>query len=421
MSTPRVAGRVVIVGAGLAGFSAADQLRALGHAGPITMIDSEPQTYDRPPLSKRLFDDDFTVDSLAFASAEKLDGKGIGTRFGSAVVSIDPDGEYVTLDDGSVIEADTVLLTLGGRARTLQIPGVDLPGVHTLRSFADAIAIRDRARVGTRAVVIGAGLIGAELASSLLHVGAEVTIVDPVAVPLLPAVGELLATHLHGMHAARGIHVVVGVTAAVEEADGHLVVVVDDGPRLSADLVVIGVGLVPNTELAADAGLATDNGILVDEAYRTTSPNIFAAGDVARRREGDGTLRRREEHWEAAQLSGQHAAYGMLGVDVPARGAAWFWSDRHGVHLEATGRLSGAGELIVRDGGAHPTVFLVEGGFLVGAAAVDDNNTVRAARRLIDQRIPVAVGDLADPSVALRSLLRASRSLPAVPLGGTSD
>ncbi|GAA5036112.1 NAD(P)/FAD-dependent oxidoreductase [Microbacterium fluvii] len=409
MSTPRDAGRVVIVGAGLAGFSAAEQLRALGHEGPITLIDSEPAAYDRPPLSKRLFDDDFTVDSLAFATAEKLQAKRIDAIFGRTVASIDPSGEYVSLDDGSVVEADTVLLTVGGRARTLQIPGNDLPGVHVLRSFADAVAIRDRVAPGTRGVVIGAGLIGAELASSLLHAGAGVTLVDPVAVPLLPAVGEVLATHLHDMHATHGVEVVVGVTAAIEQHGDRLVVAVDEGPRLEADLVVVGVGLVPNTELAADAGIETDNGILVDAAYRTSAPRVFAAGDVARRRDDDGSLHRREEHWEAAQLSGQHAAYGMLGLEVPARGATWFWSDRHGVHLEATGRLSGPGEIVVRDGGAHPAVFLVEDGVLVGAAAVDDNNTVRAARRLIDQRIPVSEAELADPGVALRSLLRAAR------------
>jgi len=409
MTMPRAAGRVVIVGAGLAGFSAAEQLRALGHDGSITLIDSEPAAYDRPPLSKRLFDEDFTVESLAFSTAEKLTNKGIDALFGRTVTSIDPDAATAVLDDGTVVEADTLLLTVGGRARTLPVPGMRLPGVHVLRSFDDAIAIRDRVVDGTRAVVIGAGLIGAELASSLLLAGAAVTLVDPVAVPLVPAVGELLAGHLHQMHAVHGIDVIVGLTAGVEPADGHLVVTVDQGPRLDADLVIVGVGLVPNTEVAAAAGIDTENGILIDESYRTSASKVYAAGDVSRRRDPDGASHRREEHWEAAQLSGQHAAYGMLGLEVPDRGAPWFWSDRHGIHLEATGRLSGPGELVVREGGAHPAVFLIEQDVLVGAAAVDDNNTVRAARRLIDQRIPVAADELADPAVPLRSLLRAVR------------
>jgi 3-phenylpropionate/trans-cinnamate dioxygenase ferredoxin reductase subunit len=308
-----------------------------------------------------------------------------------------------------VLTADTVLIAVGGRARTLPVPGMELPGVHVLRTFDDAVAIRNRARPGTRAVVIGAGLIGAELASSLLHAGCVVTLVDPVATPLVPAIGELLAERLHGMHAKHGIDVVVGVTAGISHDGAHLSVEVDGGPVLAADLVVVGVGLAPNTELAEQSGLEVDNGILVDGAHRTSAAKVFAAGDVARHRAENGTLHRREEHWEAAQLGGQHSAYGMLGLDVPPRGASWFWSDRHGIHLEATGRLTGPGELVIRDGGAHPAVFLIEDGYLQGAAAVDDNITVRAARRLIDQRLPVTATELADPSVPLRSLLRAAR------------
>lgn len=409
MTTPRDAGRVVVVGSGIAGYSAAVQLRSLGHDGPITLVDSEPAAYDRPPLSKRLFDDDFGLDGLAFDSAEGLARKRIGTRFGRTVVSLDAEALAVELDDGSRLDADTILLTVGGRARSLPVPGAELPGVHVLRSFADAQAIRSRVAPGTRAVVIGAGLIGAELASALVRAGAAVTLVDPSPVPLVPAVGRLLAEHLHGMHRANGVDVVLGRTAEIIPAEGHLVVVVEEGARLDAELVVVGIGLVPDTKLAERAGLETDDGVLVDESYRTSARGVFAAGDVARRRDDAGGLHRREEHWEAARLSGQHAAAGMLGLDVPARGAPWFWSDRHGVHLEATGTLTGPGELVVREGGAHPAVFLVADGLLAGAAAVDDTATVRAARRLIDQRIPVTAGQLGDPALPLRALLRSVR------------
>ncbi len=409
MTLPRDAGRVVIVGGGLAGYSAAEQLRTLGHQGSITIVDSEPASYDRPPLSKKLFDDGFTVESLAFATDEKLAAKNIKTVFGRQATSIDLDAACVTLDDGMILAADTILIATGGYARTLPIPGHDLPGVHMLRTFSDAIRIREAIRSGSSAVVIGAGLIGAELASSLRHAGADVTLVDPVAVPLANAVGEQLAALLHAMHRDHGIGIVVGTPAGIVASDGHLEVQIDDRPPLVADLVVVGVGITPNTQLAEAAGIAVDNGILVGGDYRTSADRVFAAGDVARRRDDDGTLHRRDEHWEAAQLSGQHAAYGMLGLDVPARGATWFWSDRHGIHLEATGRLTGDGEVVVREGAMHPAVFLVDDGLLVGAAAIDDNNTVRAARRLIDQRIPVTAAELADPAVPLRSLVKAAR------------
>ena len=409
MSSPRDAGRVVIVGGGLAGYSAAAQLRVLGHDGSITIVDPEPVPYDRPPLSKKLFEPDFSIDSLAFADEKKLAASAIDARFGRAAVSLDAAAKTVTLDDGSTLPADTVLLATGGRARTLQIPGNDLPGVHVLRTFADAKAVSEAAKSGTRAVVIGAGLIGAELASSMLHAGLTVTLIDPVAIPLVPAVGELIADRLHSMHVEQGIETILGVTATIEQVGESLEVQVDEGPSVTADLVVVGVGIVPNVELAHTAGLEVDNGILISPRYETSVPDVYAAGDVARMRDDDGTLHRREEHWEAAQLSGQHSAYAMLGLDVPARGAPWFWTDRHGIHLEATGRLSGPGEVVVRHAESHPAVFLLDDGVLVGAVAIDDNNSVRAARRLIDQRIPVTAADLADRSIPLRSLLRAAR------------
>lgn len=405
----REAGAVVVIGAGLSGFSAATQLRALGHEGPITVVDSEPGSYDRPPLSKSLFEDDFSIEKLAFASAAELAAKHITTRFGVAVAAIDPAGGSVTLTDGEVLPADTVLIATGGRARQLPIPGGDLPGVQVLRTFSDAAALRDAVVAGTRVAVVGAGLIGAELASALHERGAEVTLIDPVDVPLVPAVGALLATRLHEMHEQHGVRVVTGLTGEFAAVPGGLEVRVVDGPTIQADRIVVGVGIVPNVELAQQAGLEVDNGIVVDESFRTSAAGVFAAGDVAHIRGADGQLQRREEHWEAAQLSGREAAYAMLGLPVPARGASWFWSDRYGIHLEATGRLSGPGEIVTREGGAHPAVFLVADGVLQGAGAIDDTQTVRAARRLIDQQIPVSASELADPAVSLRSLLKAKR------------
>lgn len=405
----RSAGKVVIIGGGLAGYSAATQLRSLGHDDQIIIVDPEPALYDRPPLSKELFADGFGIDQLSFATADELAAKHIDTRLGNRVVSLDPSEARVYLDNGETIEADTVLIATGGRARQLPIPGADLDGVLTLRNYTDAVAIRDRATAGSTAVVIGAGLIGAELASSLQRFGVKVTLVDPVTTPLIPAVGELMAQHLHAMHSRYDVDVVVGVTEKIESAGDKLNVTVDGGPTLSADLVVVGVGIIPNTELAEAAGLDVDNGIIVDSHFRTSAERVFAVGDVARRRTDDGELTRREEHWEGAQLSGREAAYALLGQPLPERGAAWFWSDRHGIHLEAVGRLSGPGELVIREGTDHPAVFLVDGGLLVGAASIDDANTVRAARRLIDQRIPVSADDLADPHKPLRALLKAAR------------
>lgn len=409
MIMARDAGAVIIVGAGLAGYNAAVQLRSLGHEGSLTIVDSEPNTYDRPPLSKRLFDEEFSLDQLSFVGEEELSAKRIETRFGVAVEALDAEARTVKLSDGTVLHADTVLLTTGGRARRLPIPGSDLSGISVLRTFSDALLLRESVSPGTRVAVVGAGLIGAELASSLRDAGAEVTLIDPVETPLVPAVGELIAQRLHAMHAPRGIRVVTGMTSEFAQTSDGLEVRLADGARVPADLVVVGVGIIPNVEIAVDAGIDTDNGVLVDSNYETSAAGIFAAGDVARQRDEHGELSRREEHWEAAQVSGQHAAYGMLEMEIPHRGTSWFWSDRHGCHLEATGRLFGDGELVVREGSDHPAVFLVEDGLLCGAASIDNTQLVRAARRIIDQQIPVTTETLADPTVSLRSLLRAAR------------
>ncbi len=405
---PRDAGRVVIVGGGLAGFSAAENLRRRGHDGPITVVDSQPDLYDRPPLSKELFDDEFGLDRLAFATAEKLAAARIEVRSRHAVTSLDADAPSVTLDSGEILAADTILLATGGRARTLSIEGADSPRVHVLRTLADAEEIRTAVQSGCYAVVIGGGLIGAEIASSLRKAGAVVTLIDPVETPLAPVVGSALATHLHAMHELNGVAVRVGLTTAIEPAGDRVKVVLDSGERLVGDVVIVGVGIVPNVELARDAGIEVDDGILVDDDYRTSAPKVFAAGDVARHRDTDGVRRRREEHWEAAQLDGQAAAAAMLGLAKPARGAPWFWSDRHGAHLEMVGRLVGEGTVVTREAGPHPSVFLLDDGLLVGAASIDDSNVVRAARRIIDQRIPVTSDELADPSVSLRSLLKSA-------------
>jgi NADPH-dependent 2,4-dienoyl-CoA reductase/sulfur reductase-like enzyme len=410
-STPRDPGRVVIVGGGLAGFSAAENLRTLGHHGSITVVDSEPALYDRPPLSKELFDENLSVEQLEFATAEKLAAERIDVVTGHPASAIDPDAASVTLDSGEVLPADTILLATGGRARTLPIPGADSPLVHVLRRLADAEAIRAAVRPGSRAVVIGGGLIGAETASSLRKAGADVTLVDPVETPLAGVVGQTLAAHLHAMHVANGVAVRCGLTTAIEpvaDSRGDRVdVVLDSGERLPADLVIVGVGIVPNVELARDAGIEVDDGILVDDDFRTSAPKVFAAGDVARHRDSDGIRHRREEHWEAAQLNGQAVAATMLGLPKPSRGTSWFWSDRHNIHLEMVGRLTGNGAEVVRESVDHPAVFLIDDGVLVGAASIDDSNLVRAARRIIDQRLPVTAEELADPSLSLRTLLKA--------------
>jgi NADPH-dependent 2,4-dienoyl-CoA reductase/sulfur reductase-like enzyme len=279
--------------------------------------------------------------------------------------------------------------------------------VLVLRTYADAQSIKTALRSGNRAVVVGGGLIGAETASSLHKAGAKVTIVDPAPTPMSGILGQSLAAHLHDIHRLKGIDLVEGSPTAFEPLRDSVEVVLESGDRIPADLVIVGIGIVPNDELARAVGIEVDDGILVDDDFRTSAPKVFAAGDVARRRGSEGKRHRREEHWEAAQLNGRAAAAAILGLPQAPRGASWFWSDRHGMHFEMVGRLVGEGTIVVRESGEHPATFLIHDGLLVGAASIDEPNVVRASRRIIDQRIPVTAAELSDPNVSLRSLLKA--------------
>ena len=225
---------------------------------------------------------------------------------------------------------------------------------------------------------------------------------------MVPAVGLALAERLHQMHAARGISVVTGVPLAItaDEAGHHIAM--DDGQVLPTDLVLVGIGIVPETALAASAGLAIDNGTLVDEHQRTSHPNVYAVGDSSRTRLPDGTLLRRAEHWEHAMHAGTTAAAALLGQELPVHGASWFWSDRHGVHVEGVGSMLGEGVVIVREKAGVPMAsFRLDAqGFMAGCAAIDGGLTVRAARRIIDRRIRVDPESLADSGVDLKKLAR---------------
>lgn len=399
-------GQIVVIGGGLAGYTLADALRSRGHRGGLVIIEQEPAMYDRPPLSKAAFVGDIALGDLAFARSEDLDALGVRLLSGRTVMGIDPDAGAATLDDGTVVEGDALVLATGGSARRLPFPGADLPAVHVLRTFADALAIRSAAVPGARILVAGAGLIGAELTASLRSLGVEVTLIDPAEVPLVPAVGQVLAERLHAMHAARGVDVRVATITSLAPAHPGWSAELSDGTVLSIDAVVVGAGIVPNVELAEAAGLDVDDGILVDRDHRTSHPRVHAIGDAARQRSADGALRLREEHWEAARLDALELAAVLVGQLPAPRGAGWWWSDRYDVHVEGVGRMTGDGITVFR---GDDVAFHLDGRLLVGAVSVNDPNAVRAARRIIDQRITVEVAELADPAVALREILRSAK------------
>nr|NLI50947.1 FAD-dependent oxidoreductase [Propionibacterium sp.] len=402
---------VLVVGGGLAGFTTAQELRRRGFAGTVTIVDPDGLPYDRPPLSKDYLAGTVPAEKLDFAAASWYADNAVEHVRGLAT-ALDADAGRVTLADGRTLEADVVVLATGGHARTLPVPGGDLPGLHHLRTRADADALRPFLAPGRRLAVVGAGLIGAEVASTAAKAGAEVTLVDPVEIPLVPAVGQSIAAALHAMHEAHGVRVVCGQTTEIGRTGDAWRLVIDEGTAsggfdAEADAVLIAIGLIPEVGLAAGAGLDVNNGVLVDAEQRTSHPRVYAVGDSSRTRGPDGTLHHRHEHWESAVHSGQRAAASITGQDAPAPTAPWMWSDRYGVHVEAVGSLA-TGHVVVRERDGRPVAEfrLSDDHRLLGAAAIDGGHTIRAARRMIDRGIVVDPAQLADPTVDLKKLAR---------------
>ncbi|MYZ33797.1 MULTISPECIES: FAD-dependent oxidoreductase, partial [unclassified Streptomyces] len=290
------------------------------------------------------------------------------------------------------------------------IPGADSERVHVLRTSEDADRLRAALVPGARLLVVGAGLVGAESASTAVRLGCAVTLVDPVAVPLAAAFGPELAEWVHGLHARNGVTARQTVVESFTDrgAAGVEALLADGGPAQTYDAVLLGVGMVPHTALAEQAGLEVARGIVVDAGQVTSNPAILAVGDPARARGADGVLLPRAEHWEAAQQDGARAAASILGTAQPAPTASWFWTDRHDRHVESVGHMASASHTVTRGSFEDPffSVFGLRDGRVVAAASVDDSTAVRAARRMIDRRMPADAGRLADPSVNLRSLLR---------------
>lgn len=402
---------VVIAGGGMSGFQTAASLRDLGFEGEITIVDaSTTPPHDRPPLSKDYLLGSSTIENLAFAKPEWYEEKRVSLVLGSAITTLSPDTGTVALANGKKITGDVVVLALGGAARKLPLDNGAASNIHTLRTVKDADALRAAITVGTRLLIVGAGLIGAETASSATKLGAIVTLVDPFEPPLVPVVGPDMAEYLHAHHAGSGIRTIKGsLTELVAGDDGNYVAaLLESGERVELDQILIGIGIIPNTQLAVEAGLEVDNGVIVDTSHQTSHPRVFSTGDVARTRAASGELIRRNEHWESARLSGTATARGILGLAAEHADSHWFWSDREGIHLEVAGDMTAPAENVFRGSADDESfvLFRVNGSTLVAAASINDSMAVRAARRIIEAGTSVNAAELADPAVNLKKLTR---------------
>jgi 3-phenylpropionate/trans-cinnamate dioxygenase ferredoxin reductase component len=399
---------VVVVGGGIAGVSTIAALRAGGFDGDLTLVDAGEFPYDRPPLSKDYLAGSTEIKDIALQTPQWYDDQHVRLIAESSAAALRTDLGAVELSDGTIVSADRVVLATGGRASRPPIPGSDSPRVHVLRSAEDADRLRAALAPGARLLIVGAGLIGAEVASTARGLGCEVVLADPVSPPLPAAFSPDVAAWLHSMHEKHGVTTVpAAVEAFSDTAGGISVTFARQNQAQTFDAALLAVGMAPETALAEAAGLRVDRGIIVDPRQMTSNPAVLAVGDAARRGAG-GVPVNRSEHWEAAQHDGHRAAAAIVGGAAPPDTASWFWTDRHGVHVEVVGALGNADQFLQRGSVGQPpfSVFALQGGRVVGAVGVGDSTAVRAARRLIDRGITVDPAQLSDPATDLRKLVR---------------
>jgi NADPH-dependent 2,4-dienoyl-CoA reductase/sulfur reductase-like enzyme/nitrite reductase/ring-hydroxylating ferredoxin subunit len=335
---------VVIIGAGAAGGAAAEMLRREGYDGPITLIGAdESLPYDRPNLSKDYLAGNAPEEWIPLRPPEFYREQKIEAFTNTTVASIDPKAKQVTLSDGRSLGYGALLLATGAEPVHLTIPGADLPQVFYLRTLADSRRIIEKAKNSRSAVVIGSSFIGLEVAWSLRERKLDVAVVGRDSVPLGKVLGTEMGNLVRETHEAHGVKFHLGrAPAAIHERCVEL----DDGTKLDCDLVVVGIGVHPNTHLAEQAGIATDNGVLVNEFLETNVPGIFAAGDIARWPDPRAG-RIRVEHWVVAQRQGQTAARNILGAREPFTSAPFFWSNHFDLHIHYVGHGSGGDDATV--------------------------------------------------------------------------
>lgn len=342
---PRAPERVVIVGAGAAGQSAAEELRRQGYAGPVVMLGAEPNgPVDRPNLSKDYLAGSAPEEWIPLRGPEWYAENRVELRLGSPAVKLDTAARTVTLADGRSLGYGALILATGAEPIRLDLPGANLPHVHLLRTLADSRAIIERAKTARRAVVIGSSFIGLEAAAALRTRGLEVRVVGLDVIPLQKVLGNALGEFVRALHEEHGVIFHLGSSPASIDAEG---VTLKSGEKLAADLVVMGVGVRPNLELAKQAGLKVDNGVIVDAHLETSAPGVFAAGDIARWPDAYTGRLVRSEHWVLAQRQGQAAARNALGLRAPFREAPFFWSQHYDVPIAYVGAGAGWDEVEV--------------------------------------------------------------------------
>lgn len=400
---------MVIVGAGQAGYQTAESLRQDGFLGPITLIGSEAHApYQRPPLSKAYLLGETDAHRVQFRAMDYYAQHGIDLRTSLDVTAIDRQAKQVHLSDGSQLAYDKLVLATGARVRQLPVPGAELAGVFTLKTLDDVDAIAARLAQAQNVAVIGAGFIGLEFAAVARKLGKDVTVLEAASRIMGRVVHPDLSAYFTRYHQERGVKIHGdAAVSALSGTDAVESVVLADGSQIAADLVVVGIGVIANVELATQAGIACDNGIVVDEYCRTSDPDIYAAGDVASYRHPfAGSLVRLESVQNAADQGRTIAAH-VTGKARPYATVPWFWSDQFDLKLQMVGLIAGCDRVVLRgDMGSNKfSLFHYRGDELRAVDSVNKPADHITGRKLLAAGISPTPQQAADEAFKLNTLL----------------
>jgi len=400
---------MVIVGAGHAAGQAAASLRQEGYDRELVIIGDEPHIpYQRPPLSKQYLAGEHGLEKVYLRPEKFYQDKNVTVKTGVTVETIDTAAKTVTTDAGETIAYDKLLLATGGRPRHLTIPGHDLRGIHYLRGIADVDGIRQDMAPGKKMVIVGGGYIGLEVAAVAVEHGLEVHVLEMESRILQRVATERMSAYYHQLHESRGVHIHTSAAVTAFKGSGHVdgVICGDNEDVYPADIVIVGIGIVPNVEIARDAGIECDNGILVDDHCRTSDPRVYAAGDCTNHPNPLLGRRLRLESVPNAMEQARVAAANMCGGDKRYASIPWFWSDQYELKLQMVGFAADSDTEVVRgDVDANRfAVFYLKDGKLVAADAVNSPKEFMVCRQLVGKEVDAAT--LADPDTDLKALIK---------------
>lgn len=399
--------RIVIVGAGHAAGQAAASLRQDGYEGEIIILGSEPHLpYQRPPLSKQYLLGEHGLERGVYLRPEKFyTDKHVGIRTGVTVTAIDTAAKSVTIDSSETLTYDKLLIATGSRPRLLKVPGADLAGIFYLRTIEDVDRIRGAMETAKNVVIVGCGYIGLEVASVAVTKGLNVTALEMEGRVLQRVTTPEMSEFYHTLHTGRGLHILTNTTVSGFEGQGHVQKVQCGDKSIDADLVIVGIGIVPNVELAAEAGLEVSNGIVVDDHCRTSAPDVYAAGDCTNHPNLYLGRNIRLESVPNAMEQARVAAANLMGGDKVYDAVPWFWSDQYELKLQMVGFSADGDTQVVRgDKAANQfAVFYLKDSKIVAVDAVNSPREFMVGKQLYGK--PVDPAKLSDPATDLKSLI----------------